>query len=526
MRVYISHASEDHETARSLFRLLKKDGFEPWLDEYSFGPGEWEPQIKPAIRSSRVFVFLISRASTGRDGKYNDEIKFALELDREDRASAPMIVPLRLDNSQRPTKLAAYLTYDLYSDRAQGTPSEVNTAGYDRFKEAISKLAPKTSRLVFSLHGIKTRGTWQKEITPLLAQAGFIPDPGDYGNVWALQLLWPRSRRKKVEQFKTHYIRECTRLNSERPSMVAHSYGTYIAGHAMWKYSEIKFDRIILCGAILRREFPWDALAKNGQLNAVLNQYGGQDFWARIVAWVVSDAGQSGRSGFSAEAACLTQQNYPRFRHSDYFYDLNYKGNWLPFLRGEAVASPPINDRIGPNWRFRAALILLLLVAALGFYFLRGCALFHSSASPLEWHIVDASAMPRPAYLQPLDRVLDDIDPPLMPQQQIDIDKLRHTAGSRPPVEWVLLLSSPMLVDKLPSRLSVPDGVSAEIATYVLDAGDGASRILTRPAKFGTSIDITKPTGSGPVYIAAFVFPLDRRAYEAIRADGFLQTAK
>ena len=68
-----------------------------------------------AIQSSHVFVFLITRASTERTGLYHDEIKFALKLAREDPEEAPTIVPLRLDDSERPANLKLYLSYDLSS---------------------------------------------------------------------------------------------------------------------------------------------------------------------------------------------------------------------------------------------------------------------------------------------------------------------------------------------------------------------------------------------------------------------------
>ena len=232
-----------------------------------------------------------------------------------------------------------------------------------------TQIAQKTSRRVFSLHGIRTRGVWQKDVTPILANAGFIPEPFDFGYFRAVQLIWPPSRRKKVENFLSDYIRECNRLDGGTPSLLAHSYGTYISAQAMLKYPEIKFDRMVLCGAILRREFPWDRLANNGQVNDVLNQYGGQDFWAWVVAWVVSDAGQSGRYGFFP-ATCLTQQWYPSFRHGDYFYDLNYEQNWLPFLKGENVGKSPIEEATTPNWRFRSVIVAILLtLAGLAYYF-------------------------------------------------------------------------------------------------------------------------------------------------------------
>jgi hypothetical protein len=194
----------------------------------------------------------------------------------------------------------------------------------------IPEVKPK---VVFSVHGIKTRGKWQKDVTPLLNQAGFTVVPLDYGYFLALQLLIPSAREKKVDWFREEYIRQCNRLQCSRPSIAAHSLGSYLVAQALEKYPEIKIDRAIFCGAIIRRDFPWKDIAKRGQINGVLNQFGGNDIWARLVAWVVRDAGQSGLRGFSNPTWPVCQQWNPKFRHSDYFYDLNFKDNWIPFLQ-------------------------------------------------------------------------------------------------------------------------------------------------------------------------------------------------
>src|SRR3954447_12295563 len=98
---------------------------------------------------------------------------------------------------------------------------------FERYFVMSTGTARVTSQPVFSLHGIRTRGVWQKEVTPILATAGFIPQPFDFGYFLALQLLWPPSRRKKVESFLSDYMRERNRLVGGIPSLLAHSYGTY-----------------------------------------------------------------------------------------------------------------------------------------------------------------------------------------------------------------------------------------------------------------------------------------------------------
>lgn len=118
------------------------------------------------------------------------------------------------------------------------------------------------------------------------------------------------------------------------PSIVAHSFGTYILGHALEQFPDIKFDRVILCGCILPRDFPWDKLLNRGQVNAVRNEYGAKDIWSDIVPWFVSGAGSSGKAGFLREHPKLIQQQFP-FQHSDYFSTGHIKTYWLPFISEE-----------------------------------------------------------------------------------------------------------------------------------------------------------------------------------------------
>jgi hypothetical protein len=181
------------------------------------------------------------------------------------------------------------------------------------------------AREVFSLHGIRTRGKWQKEIVPLLSRANLNPVPLDYGYFMAVRLLFSSSRSRRVDWFRDEYMKQCDRLRCSRPSIIAHSFGTYLLAAAMEKYPQLVFDRIVLCGSIIRRDFPWQELITRGQVRAVLNQYGGRDAWVCLVEWFVPDAGPLGGQGFDSNAVIM-QQNHPKFNHSDYFSLLSKTG--------------------------------------------------------------------------------------------------------------------------------------------------------------------------------------------------------
>lgn len=251
----------------------------------------------------------------------------------------------------------------------------------------------KKSPVVISLHGIKTRGKWQKELAPVLADAGFIPVLLDYGNFLALQLLLPWSRRRKIDWFRDEYQRVCVERGVTRPSIVAHSFGTYLVARAMQIYETVEFDRVILCGAIVHRDYRWTDRFRKGQLHAVLNDFGRMDFWAGIVAWVVSDAGQSGRKGFTDLAdGGVSEVDHPEFRHGDYFFLGNYEKSWIPFLRGEPqkriapVASTPVNWR----YRFTSFFVLMAVIGLVCFYGLR----WASSPKGLQFNTVYENLCP------------------------------------------------------------------------------------------------------------------------------------
>lgn len=222
--------------------------------------------------------------------------------------------------------------------------------------------------VIFSLHGIRTGGAWQKaDLTRVLSEAGFDHLALDFGFFRALRLLRPAVRRRQVDWFRDRYTAEM-RGRSSLPSVIAHSFGTYIVAEAMRIYPEVCFNQVILCGLIVRRDFPWSKLIDAGRVKRVLNDCGQRDFWAGVVVWAVDDAGPSGVQGFSDTAGGrVLQRSHPDWRHSDFFYELNYRRNWSPFLQGNTPGPPGPSAGGTTNWRFRLAVLMCLaLFATLG----------------------------------------------------------------------------------------------------------------------------------------------------------------
>src|SRR5579872_3702229 len=117
-------------------------------------------------------------------------------------------------------------------------------------------LRPKR-KIVISIHGIRTTGAWQKQIASLVSEQGWIYYPLDYGFFPFLLFSVPWIRQSRVEWFRKELNNIKMQYPGVQPSVVAHSNGTYIVSEALNKYPALKLDKIILCGAIVRRNFDW-----------------------------------------------------------------------------------------------------------------------------------------------------------------------------------------------------------------------------------------------------------------------------
>jgi pimeloyl-ACP methyl ester carboxylesterase len=217
-----------------------------------------------------------------------------------------------------------------------------------------------TGTVVISVHGVRTRGAWQKALTAELNNAGFRHEPLDYGFFRVIRLLIPSSRATQVRWFLDEYTR--IRQPTERKvAVIAHSFGTYIVAAALEKYAEVRLESIILCGSIVRQDFPWSRLIPH-QVRDVLNDYGRGDIWVKLAEWLIADSGSSGARGFGDDAGGRVQQLLrPRFGHSDYFYRLNYQETWIPFLKGEALLQRAGSETPLRNWKFRLTKIAVFL---------------------------------------------------------------------------------------------------------------------------------------------------------------------
>lgn len=257
--------------------------------------------------------------------------------------------------------------------------------------------------VVMSLHGIRTTGKWQKDLTPILSKSGFTPHPLDYGWFSERLMLIPFVRRRKVDWFRGEYERALRENPGSSISIIAHSFGTYVVANALAKYSQIKFDYAIFCGAIVPRGFDWSTvILKRQQVRRVLNDYGAQDIWAWLSEWCVPDAGPSGKLGFTDDAqGTVLQQLHAAFRHSDHFYHLNYLERWVPFLKGVDPSHIPAPKRPPFNWRPWLVLFVLMVSSAALAWWLWRLPVTIDDEDPLPVHLEAPGSAPEDCRFPP-----------------------------------------------------------------------------------------------------------------------------
>jgi hypothetical protein len=223
--------------------------------------------------------------------------------------------------------------------RAFGTDVEGHPAthAYYRYDAPQSR----DVRWMIALHGMNTAGPWQEEFMWHVSRAYGYAIPVaiyKYGIVRPGVILKFRQRtlmNRLIARMRT-LSKEAERSGCPGPpDIIAHSFGTWLLGHALESDESIRVGRVVLLGCILRPDFNWRELIARGRVEAVLCHHSAKDCWARVAQYVIPDSGPSGRIGFNDHKG-VVNHGTKDLGHSDYFLSAQmpqlFQSLWEPFL--------------------------------------------------------------------------------------------------------------------------------------------------------------------------------------------------
>lgn len=243
-------------------------------------------------------------------------------------------------------------------------PTQLFTRDVERTRDII---------WVLTLHGMNTRGAWQEDLNWLISKAYRRMVPVaiyKYGIVRPGAFLKFRQRALTRE-----LIMKIRRLSGESttagfgtiPDVIAHSFGTWLLGHALMADPTLRVGKVILVGCILRPDFDWGFLLRRGQVHTVLCHVATRDIWARVAHYIIPDSGPSGRRGFDGDGVKHTVLEGGC--HSDFFKPNLmpgiFKHVWEPFLTDQDAGfkTSVANQRWKQAWwPFRATVLRVILL--------------------------------------------------------------------------------------------------------------------------------------------------------------------
>ncbi|MCC5788386.1 MAG: hypothetical protein JJT75_02035 [Opitutales bacterium] len=197
-------------------------------------------------------------------------------------------------------------------------------------------------KILVSLHGIRTRGEWQKELCPLVSEKGWKYYPLDYGYFSVGKLAIYLTHERKISWFRDKINKISDENPNAYPSIIVHSFGSLILAKALKRYPDLKFDKVILTGSIIPVDYPWENIFNRAQVSCVKNLVGKADFWSKLallLPW--TGAGNSGALGFNETAKLHSLENviYEEFNHGDALHPEVYKARFVPFLENSSIST-------------------------------------------------------------------------------------------------------------------------------------------------------------------------------------------
>src|SRR6476659_399432 len=132
LHIFLCHSSSDKPSVRELYQKLSAEGWmDVWLDEEKLLPGQdWDYEIDKALGKSDAVIVTLSTGSVSKEGYVQKELRFALDIALEKPEGTIFILPVRLDDCERPRRLRPIQGIDYF-------PPESRAAAYGRLRQSL-----------------------------------------------------------------------------------------------------------------------------------------------------------------------------------------------------------------------------------------------------------------------------------------------------------------------------------------------------------------------------------------------------
>lgn len=116
LKVFLCHAHADREAVYDLYKRLKREGVDAWLDKEELLPGQdWEHEIRKAVREADAIVVCLSK-QFDQAGFRQKEVRLALDTAMEQPEGEIFIIPARLEECDNLESLRKWHWVDLFEE--------------------------------------------------------------------------------------------------------------------------------------------------------------------------------------------------------------------------------------------------------------------------------------------------------------------------------------------------------------------------------------------------------------------------
>lgn len=192
-------------------------------------------------------------------------------------------------------------------------------------------------KVVILVHGIRTRAPWYKDVKEVLERNGYVVELTSYGRFDLFRFLeWSTFFRRQLVRRMSKTFRQICYTNSGADiSVIAHSFGSYVALSVFDELFEISLRRIILVGSVVPEQF--DVLKiQDRHEGKILNEVANKDVWPVVAESISFGYGSTGTYGFRNPGFI---DRWHDAGHSTLLSAKHCEEFWLPYLESGEVVS-------------------------------------------------------------------------------------------------------------------------------------------------------------------------------------------